>query len=302
MTVYTKMVISGGGINGIAIAGAVSEFAKNNDLNKITDIMGISIGSVIGVMICIGYTMEEIENIFLGIKMEEFINMEVYNIFENYGVDNGEMGKRLVKAIIANKGYDVNINFRDLLDKTGKNLVVVGTNVNLGRAVFFNAVDYPEMPVVDAIRISSSFPLMYEPVEYKGDLYVDGAVLAPYPIDYFGTGRDDIIGFLINKSTVIPENKETHYDTSALDKFLYSLLYIVLDAYQDRSYEGHEKCTVFMSKNDLVGSAMEFKLTTERKLELLEKGKECYRDFIEAKLGAMVVGKLKDIVHNKLTT
>lgn len=41
---YTKMVISGGGINGIAIVGAISEFSNFYDINKIKEVLCVSVG------------------------------------------------------------------------------------------------------------------------------------------------------------------------------------------------------------------------------------------------------------------
>ena len=41
---YTKMVISGGGINGIAIVGAISEFSNFYDINNIKE--GVSNGEI----------------------------------------------------------------------------------------------------------------------------------------------------------------------------------------------------------------------------------------------------------------
>ena len=40
------MVISGGGINGIAIVGAISEFSNFYDINKIKDILSPQLESV----------------------------------------------------------------------------------------------------------------------------------------------------------------------------------------------------------------------------------------------------------------
>ena len=282
MVEYTKMVISGGGINGIAIVGAVSEFAKHNDISKIKEIIGVSVGSIIALLVSIGYEMEEIEDLFQNIRMDEFTEYELYNIFETYGVDSGTMSKKLLKAVLANKDYDVNLTFSDLWSKRGVKLIVAGTNITLGRSEYFSIDNHPDMEVVDAVRISMSFPLMYSPVEFEGSMYVDGGVLSPYPIEYF-EGAEDVIGFLINRNDVLPHDKDTHYDTSSLDKFLYSLLFNILDAYQDRCYIGYEKNTVFMNKGDLIKNVLSFDLTKQVKKDLMDRGRECYLKFIEKK-------------------
>ena len=61
---YKKLIISGGGINGIAIVGTIYEFSKKFNLDNLEEIIGVSIGSIIGLLIVIGYNADEICNIF----------------------------------------------------------------------------------------------------------------------------------------------------------------------------------------------------------------------------------------------
>ena len=273
---YTKMVISGGGINGIAIVGAISEFANYYDINEIKEIIGVSVGSVIAILIAVGYKMNEIENLFEDIEMNKFTEYDLQNVFYSYGVDNGEMSKRLLKAVVANKKYDVGLTFKQLYEKRDIKLIITVTNLTLGRAEYLCIDNHPNMPIVDAVRISMSFPLMYTPVEYEKNMYIDGGVLAPYPIEYF-EGADDVIGFLINRSGM------RKYESDSLDKYLYSLLFIILDVYQDKHYIGYEDNTVFMEKKDLIENVLSFNLTKEMKKDLMKKGRKCFVKYIANK-------------------
>ena len=273
---YTKMVISGGGINGIAIVGAISEFSKYYDINEIKEIIGVSVGSIIALLIAVGYKMNEIENLFEEIEMNKFTEYDFENVFYSYGIDSGEMSKRLLKAVVANKKYDVGLTFKQLYEKRNIKLIITVTNLSLGRAEFLCIDNHPNMPIVDAVRISMSFPLMYTPVKYENNMYIDGGVLAPYPIEYF-EGAEDVIGFLINRSG------KRKYETDSLDKYLYSLLFIILDVYQDKHYIGYEDKTVFMEKKDLIDNVMSFNLSREIKKDLMEKGKKCFVKYIASK-------------------
>lgn len=273
---YTKMVISGGGINGIAIVGAISEFSKYYNINEIKEIIGVSVGSIIAILIAVGYKMNEIENLFEEIEMNKFTEYDLENVFYSYGIDSGEMSKRLLKAVVANKKYDVGLTFKQLYEKRNIKLIITVTNLTLGRAEFLCIDNHPNMSIVDAVRISMSFPLMYTPVEYEKNMYIDGGVLAPYPIEYF-EGAEDVIGFLINRSG----NRE--YETDSLEKYLYSLLFIILDVYQDKHYIGYEDNTVFMEKKDLIENVLSFNLTREIKKDLMEKGKKCFVKYIANK-------------------
>ena len=48
--------------------------------------------------------------------------------------------------------------------------------------VYFNAVTTPNMAISKGIRISSSIPIIFEPVEYDGHLFVDGGLGRRLPV------------------------------------------------------------------------------------------------------------------------
>jgi NTE family protein len=70
---------------------------------------------------------------------------------------------------------------------------VVGTNLNTGYPVVFSYLNTPDMLIVDAVRISMSIPIFFEPIELpvpinggqKNCLFVDGGVVWNYPIELF---------------------------------------------------------------------------------------------------------------------
>ena len=288
---YSKMIICGGGINGIAIIGAISEFSKLYDLDKIKDIIGISIGSVIGLLIIIGYSIDEIINIFIDINMEKFSDIKVSRLLTDYGLDNGILGTKLLKALLANKSIDINITFEKLNKDFNKNLIICGTNITLGKAEYFNFKNNPNMKVLDAIKISTSFPFIYTPVKYNENLYIDGGLLSPYPIDYFDN-KNELIGFLIHRETELI----SVYDTSSIEKYYGSLLNIVLDSYLEKFYKGHENITVLLNKNELTNNSMDFSISKKEKNYLLTKGKDFFKKFYEKYLKETITKdkKIKD--------
>ena len=56
---FTKLVLSGGGPRGLAIIGALHYAHEKNMLNNINEYYGTSIGSVISLLLLIGYTPVE---------------------------------------------------------------------------------------------------------------------------------------------------------------------------------------------------------------------------------------------------
>ncbi len=41
------------------------------------------------------------------------------------------------------------------------------------------------MKIKEAIRISSSIPFFFDPVEFRGEFYIDGGITDSYPFGYF---------------------------------------------------------------------------------------------------------------------
>ncbi len=62
-----------------------------------------------------------------------------------------------------------------------------------------------EGSIVDAIRISSGIPVLYEAVEYKGKFLVDGGLSNPLPVDVAIKEGADIIVAVGFKSPLQPE-------------------------------------------------------------------------------------------------
>ena len=60
-----NLILSGGGIKGISLIGAIEYLYEKNYMNNINTILGTSIGSIIGYLIIIGYTPEELYNIII---------------------------------------------------------------------------------------------------------------------------------------------------------------------------------------------------------------------------------------------
>ena len=57
---------------------------------------------------------------------------------------------------------------------------------------------YPDLSLYKAIRMSISIPFYFTPVEYNGNLYVDGGCVDDFPLHKFKHKIDNVIGILIN--------------------------------------------------------------------------------------------------------
>ncbi|HKR66154.1 MAG TPA: patatin-like phospholipase family protein [Thermoanaerobaculia bacterium] len=98
------------------------------------------------------------------------------------------------------------LTFRDLYQITGSKLVLMGTNITTKASLPFSVDATPDFPVVDAVCLSMSIPMLFKPTwiagevnlsadrafnyKYKG-FFVDGGMLANIPIHAFDYENDN---------------------------------------------------------------------------------------------------------------
>ena len=183
----THLAICGGGIKGCVLLGALEALDKTIRLNRIKHVIGSSVGGIISTLLCIGYRPCEMNDIFLKINLIDYRNIKASNLFTKFGIDNCKSIITLLKACILQKINIWDFTFQELFNYNGMTLILTGTDISNSKTVYYNVNTTPNMIVMDALRITISYPILYEPVYDKiNDCYcIDGAVLSQYPIDYF---------------------------------------------------------------------------------------------------------------------
>lgn len=123
-------------------------------------------------------------------------------ISKNYGIFSGDRLRNFLEGLIQQKTKMSNTTFFDLHKKIiegGKNcpfkhIYITGVDLITRRTFKFSHKHSPHVPIADAIRISVSIPIMFEPVTYTfknqygqdiNGVFVDGGVFDNYPVWMF---------------------------------------------------------------------------------------------------------------------
>lgn len=149
------LVLGGGGAKGAATIGALKVIEKAGI--KVDYIAGTSIGAIIGGLYASGYTVGELETLFL--------SQEWQDILEGHRVD--AKLKSLLTRRKKNTFNDTNIPFR-----------CVATEMPMIKEVVLSSGN-----LVKAIRASMSIPELYEPVTWGDKDLVDGGMVNNLPVD-----------------------------------------------------------------------------------------------------------------------
>ena len=284
--VYNKLILSGGGIKGSMYIGML-KYLEENDiiLEYINEITGTSIGAFIGMLLILGYTSRELEEIFLSLNFEDLKDVSLVNLETNYGFASGIKLSNLIKKLISDKKFDSDINLRALHAKSGVSLVVCGYNVNKKTSVFFDVYSTPDIPVHLAILISMSIPILFCAVKHKGDLYTDGGIVCNLPVKYYiqkYKNKKDLDKVMKKTLSVVFEEINYHKSDviSTFDDYLYSIIKSSFNHLEtkDKQYIKTRNYALLVIETNLTSTA-NFTLTETQKKELLDAGYNATKKF-----------------------
>lgn len=200
------LVLSGGGAKGFAHIGVLRELEKAGV--QIDYIGGTSMGSAIAAMYAIGYDSYQIEELIKNINFyslikdkiprrektyfnKKFLEKHAFSLpFKNgklelpLGLSKGQNALNLLTEIFAPVEHIVDFS------KLPIPFYCLGTDIETGEEVILEKGSIPL-----AVRASSSFPSLVNPVDVEGRLLVDGGVANNFPVDIMRSkGMDIVIG------------------------------------------------------------------------------------------------------------
>jgi hypothetical protein len=190
---FNTLVLAGGGSGGgVSIAGALNYLNENNLLDNITRYCGTSVGSLIIALIVIGYDpLELAQHVVKNFKSSIFLSIPFipYNIYSKHGLFSNDHLIKYMGDLYEAKGVSRNITFKELYVKTNKTIVITGTSLNTRDTFYFSHNTFPDMRVLEAVKISTSIPFFFTSTKLKisniEHIMVDGAVLNNFPLYYF---------------------------------------------------------------------------------------------------------------------
>ena len=206
---YKNLVLEGGGIRGLAYAGALEVLEQKDVLSQVEKVAGSSAGAIAGLMISLSYNSNEIDSILQTLKIQEFndgkdIFGKIKRIRKEYGLYKGDKFEKWLAGLILAKTGDANTTFSQLHELHKRNNIYkdfycTGTNVSRQELEIFSWEKWPQMKLRTAVHISSCIPFYFKPVPIDSvgnevslkdtlcsyDFYVDGGTLCNYPINIF---------------------------------------------------------------------------------------------------------------------
>ncbi len=192
------IALSGGGANGFAQIGVLKAFEEAGI--PVDYIAGTSIGALVGGLYSTGYTATELETIVNSLPIKSLLSLdndaprtstylEQKNIrdratiairFDGFrlvmpkSLSAAQPLTRTVDLLVLNAPYHTTHAFSDL----PINFRAVTTDLISGRRITLTSG-----PLSEAIRASSTVPILFQPIERGGHKLADGGLVANLPVD-----------------------------------------------------------------------------------------------------------------------
>lgn len=297
-------VFEGGGVKGIALAGAVAGVEQLG--YKFDQVAGTSSGAIIASLVAAGYKAEELRQVIEAAPFRSFLQRSAIfdtkfigplsRLFIKKGLYSGEALEHWIYRLLLAKGI------RTFGDLKPDQLRIVASDISSRKLLVLPddiaqyGVDPKRFLVAKAVRMSTSIPYFFDPVIIRkavnrrfpldknfADQFtyiVDGGLLSNFPLWLFDSEEEPsldrmipTIGFqLVGRGTGKPNGI---YGPVSMLRALFATM---LDAHDERYIQEHNRFRTV--KIPTLGvSNTDFDITHEQSMQLFESGLQATHAF-----------------------
>lgn len=196
---FKRLSLSGGGLNCILYIGSLKYLEECDILKNIDEYHGLSFGSIVSLLLIIGYTIDECIDIIKKLDVKQYFQCSIKRLLNNYGFDSYKLILGYYRKLLKRKiGVD-KITLKELYDKTKKEFHIYTFNINKSILVDFNYKDYPDLDVIDCVYSSTCLPFIFEPCKINNNFYIDAGLILSIPTSFIKDENETLIIHLKTK-------------------------------------------------------------------------------------------------------
>lgn len=307
---YTCL-FGGGAIRGVSYIGAIKALEEIGISPE--RLAGSSVGSIIAAFLAVGYTAEELKDVFLKVNFDLFKDISI-GIGPLFALSKGEVFLEWVRELIEKKFYgdaykkgtNKAVTFKDI----EKNLVIITTDLSNFECKEFSKFETPDYEIASAVRISCCMPGLMKPIEYNKTLLVDGDLQKSWPMWKLSKN------LLTDDDRILEFRLEGYYeknDISGIDyaNAVYSCMTAISTAFITNIYAKKDKFDyIVLNTGEIV--VVDFNISEAKRIDLINSGYNqtinYFKEFLPQKkkqiwknyeIIASHLGKLKKLILSR---
>ena len=196
------LVIAGGGPIGFQFLGALEHLNEEGfwKLEDIESIYATSIGTFLAAFICLKYDWETLNTYLIDRPWHDAFKLngkQIFDAFYNKGLYDKKIIEITFKPLLEAKDLSLNITLKEFYEYSKIELHLYAFELNKFETVDISYKTHPELLLVQAIFMSSALPGVFAPVCINNCCYIDGGVMANYPLTHClkdHPNSDEILG------------------------------------------------------------------------------------------------------------
>ena len=277
------LVLSGGGYNGIDMIGMIYKLKELGLLkdDMLQSVYGVSAGSIVGAILLLGIEKNVIYDFVIKRPWSKLFNINsevLFKLVDEKGLLDNTLFVEILKPLLKSKDLNENITLLEFYNYTKTDFYIFGTKLNNLESVKISHKTHPDMNLIDAITISCALPLIFKPVFYEGEYYIDGGVRKHFPIKTAiddGCNKNETLGVHIKRN----ENDKITEENSFI-QYYYQLIIGAVNLINKDIEVAPFVINHFCEK---LGKDSDILSNHTKRENMLKKGEEAVYDFLQEK-------------------
>jgi predicted acylesterase/phospholipase RssA len=282
------LVIAGGGPTMIKSIGACQHLEQNGfwKISDIESIYGTSAGAIVGAILCLKYDWETLNAYVVDRPWSDAFPFSIKSIFNAY-TNRGIFGKNAMeivfKSLLLGKDLSLDITLKEFYEYSKIELFMHSFEINNFQIESVSYINYPDLPLVSALQMTSAVPILISPVCIDGKCFIDGGVVCNYPVKFcleIVKNTDEILGFK-NYHGEKKESSKITEDSTLLDYIFFFLYKLIFQLKSDSNITKIENEVVYSAHDYLSLENIKAVLSSKDiRKEFLQIGIDAAADFL----------------------
>lgn len=250
------LILSGGGVKGFIYCGVLKAYEHLLHVNKNTlsrnyfnQVISISVGSIFALLWIIGYDYTQLKGVSLNLQLEDFNEFNFELLFTKYGLNTGIILINQIKDLIHSKNINTEITLINFFKTFHVDYTVLTTNLHDQELNIISYKNFPNLKVIDAIRMAISIPFLFTVKKFNNNIHVDAALISNFPLDFILDS-----GVINNNSHVIGINitclKKDVIEINDISSYLKSIMLIIRSKNKINFSRNKNICTISCNLTD----------------------------------------------------
>ena len=231
-SIIKHLVIGGGGPNGLITYGALSHLSKLGfwEISNIESIYGCSIGSLIGIVISLGYPCEWIDDYLIKRPWDKLMKdskIPISDIISRRGLITDNFIIEFMTPLLKAKELSCTITLKELYEYNHIDIHMFTVDVNSIRLekIDVSYKTHPDLILTTALAMTMALSIIFPPILMNTECYIDGGMINNFPLsDCINFTKCDLNEILSIRITYTNYVINTITESTSLIEMLYIIM------------------------------------------------------------------------------